>query len=219
MKAVRDDPAHPDPGFAELYTALPYASELEPWLRLAAGIRPPVLYLGIGAGRLAVPLAEAGVELVGVDAHPGMLATLRRRLPGIEVHLALLEALDLGQTFDLVMAPSSLLDTEPSLAAAARHVGPGGKLAYELLNPHWLEVGGSESCRVLRLDRASARIEVDYPTGHTQHAEVRLNWPEEVEERLAGVGLELTRLWGRPEAETLAESAVYFVLAARPERA
>lgn len=37
----------------------------------------PVLELGIGTGRLAVPLAERGIEVHGVDASQAMVARLR----------------------------------------------------------------------------------------------------------------------------------------------
>lgn len=46
---------------------------------LAAG--GPVLELGVGSGRLAVPLAERGIEVWGLDASPAMLARLAER-PG-----------------------------------------------------------------------------------------------------------------------------------------
>ena len=41
---------------------------------LAAGAALPVLELGVGTGRLAVPLAARGVDVVGIDASPAMLA-------------------------------------------------------------------------------------------------------------------------------------------------
>ncbi|HYZ01713.1 MAG TPA: hypothetical protein VFA92_09475, partial [Candidatus Binatia bacterium] len=65
-RVVRDDALQPDPGFAELYAALPVAADLEPWLSACLDAGGPVLYVGVGAGRLAVPLAASGVELVGV---------------------------------------------------------------------------------------------------------------------------------------------------------
>ena len=216
MNAVRDDPRNPDPGFAELYARLPDASDLEPWLGLARAARPPVLYLGAGAGRLAVPLAQAGVELVLVDAHPGMVAHLRRRLPRVEVHQGLIEELDRElepeRRFDLVLVPSNILDRADLLGAAARRLAPGGRLAFELTNPHWLVAGGSERFRVLELDRDRARIEVDYPDGTLQEGELELIWPEQVEVWLAAAGLDLARMFGQPAAE-LAESPTFYVVA------
>ena len=52
---------------------------------LAGLVRPPgpVLELGIGTGRLALPLAARGVEVHGVDASPAMVARLRAK-PGGE---------------------------------------------------------------------------------------------------------------------------------------
>ncbi len=35
--------------------------------------------LGVGTGRIAVPAAEAGVHVIGVDSSPGMLAVCRER--------------------------------------------------------------------------------------------------------------------------------------------
>lgn len=43
----------------------------------------PVLELGVGSGRLALPLAAQGVEVHGIDASPAMLDRLRAK-PGAE---------------------------------------------------------------------------------------------------------------------------------------
>ena len=43
----------------------------------------PVLELGVGTGRLAIPLAAAGVRVVGVDASPSMLRLLADK-PGAD---------------------------------------------------------------------------------------------------------------------------------------
>src|ERR1700730_6151397 len=73
MASVHDDPSNPDAGFAELYAQLPDATELWPWLELAQGATPPVLYLGIGSGRLAAPLSAAGIEGIVVASPPRMV--------------------------------------------------------------------------------------------------------------------------------------------------
>lgn len=219
MVTVRDDPRDPDPGFADLYGRLPDAAggDLEPWLELAREAGGPVLYLGIGAGRLAVPLAAAGVLLVGVDSHPGMLDRLRRRLPGIELHQGLIEEVDLGRRFQLVMVPSNILCTGGRLAGAVRHLVPGGQLAFELTNPHWLAAGAGPGFEVRRMDAAAAEVRVTYPEGTIQAGVVPLIWPEAVEAFLNSEGLELVRLWGRPEAD-LDESPTFHVVARSRDR-
>jgi len=47
-----------------------------------------VLEVGIGSGRVAVPLAAQGVPVTGVDISPRMLERLRRRNPGVGAVLA-----------------------------------------------------------------------------------------------------------------------------------
>ena len=64
------------------------ASIYDPWSRsvtedvgfyvdqaLASG--GPVVELGVGTGRIAIPIARAGVDVIGVDSSPGMLAVAR----------------------------------------------------------------------------------------------------------------------------------------------
>jgi SAM-dependent methyltransferase len=46
----------------------------------------PVLELGVGTGRLALPLAERDLEVHGIDASPAMLDRLRAKPGGQRVH-------------------------------------------------------------------------------------------------------------------------------------
>jgi trans-aconitate methyltransferase len=177
----------------------------------------PVLYLGIGAGRLAVPLSRSGVQLVGVDSHPGMLQLLRQRLPENEVVQSRIETLSLKRRFELVIAPSNILFTVERLRAAAAHLAPGGLLALELANPHWLRAGAGDGVRVLAFDANQARLEVDHRLAEgstvTQLAEISLVWPEEVEAWLAaGAGLQLRRMFGQRQAD-LVDSPSFYVVA------
>ena len=218
MASVHDDPSNPDAGFAELYAQLPDATDLWPWLELAQGATPPLLYLGIGSGRIAVPLSTNGIELVGVDSHPGMLERLRVRLPRTELIQSRIEDLQLGRRFDLVIAPSNILYLIERLRRAADHLADGGMVAFELANPHWLRAGGGDGVRVRAFDGNGARLEVDYrlPDGRTitQHADVAIVWPEEMENWLSAAGLRLQRMFGRPDAELL-DSPSFYIVASR----
>jgi SAM-dependent methyltransferase len=213
-RVVRDDALRPDPGFAELYAALPEADDLEPWLTECRAAAGPVLYVGVGTGRLALPLAARGVELVGVDAHPGMLASLRARAPDLELVESRIEGLELRRSFALVAAPSHVLCTPARLRGAARHVATRGRLLFELPNPHWL-AAAPEGVRVLALRHDEAELEVPYPTGDTQVAIQPLVWPEEVEDFLDPAGLRLARLWGSDSEGGLDASPSFYVLATR----
>jgi SAM-dependent methyltransferase len=194
---------------------LPDATDLWPWLELARAAAPPVLYLGIGSGRLAVPLAHSGVQLVGVDSHPQMLERSAERLPGTELILEGLERLELNRRFELVMVPSNILYTLERLRGAARQLAPGGRLAFELANPHWLNAGEHAGVRVLRFDGSEARLEIDYVLPgrtYTQAADISLIWPEEIDSFLSDANLRLERMFGHQDRE-LTSSPTYYVLA------
>jgi len=105
----------------------------------------PVLELGCGTGRILIPTALAGVECVGLDASPEMLAVLREKSPPANVQLVSgqLESFDLGERrFRLISAPfrvlQHLLDVEVQLAALAnvrRHLAPGGAFVFDVFDP------------------------------------------------------------------------------------
>lgn len=87
-----------------------------------------VLDAGCGSGRVAIELARRGIDVVGVDIDPSMLATARQRGPYLTWFESDLAALDLGRTFDVVvMAGNVLVFTGPGTHAdvvegCARHV-------------------------------------------------------------------------------------------------
>ncbi|HEX3461085.1 MAG TPA: class I SAM-dependent methyltransferase [Acidimicrobiales bacterium] len=100
-----------------------------------AGLDPAtVLDAGCGTGRVAVELACRGIDVVGVDLDPSMIATARRIAPELTWLEADVGGLDLGRQFDVVvMAGNVLLFTPPATQAAlvagcARHLRPGGAL-------------------------------------------------------------------------------------------
>jgi SAM-dependent methyltransferase len=102
---------------------------------LVMGLGPDsVLDAGCGAGRVAIELARRGVEVVGVDADPSMLATARRLAPDLPWLACPLQDLHLGRGFDVVVLAGNVpLFTPPGttaglVAGCARHLAPGGAL-------------------------------------------------------------------------------------------
>ena len=93
-----------------------------------------VLDAGCGTGRVGRELARRGLDVVGVDLDPEMLATARRKAPGVDWRLADLMTVDLGRSFDAaVLAGNVMIFLAPGSEAAvvanmARHLRSGGLL-------------------------------------------------------------------------------------------
>jgi SAM-dependent methyltransferase len=116
-----------------------------------AGVDPktPVVELGVGTGRIAVPVAAAGVSVIGVDRSEGMLGVCRARAAEAGVSARLdLRAGDfrrppVTERVALVMCPFRaylhLPDEEAERLAALRAAHdllvPGGVLAFDVFAP------------------------------------------------------------------------------------
>lgn len=135
---------------ATIIAGSPVDGDVDFYRSLAAETAGPILDVGCGTGRVAIPLAADGHEVVGVDLSAPMLRLAERRraaLPAdVSARLSFQEAdmatLDLGRTFGLVIAPSRvfqfMLTTEAqrqALAALRSHLLPGGRLVLDLFDP------------------------------------------------------------------------------------
>ena len=93
-----------------------------------------VLDAGCGTGRVGRELARRGLDVVGVDLDPAMLATARRKAPRVDWRLADLATVDLARSFDAVVMAGNVMiflapGSEPAVVAnIARHLKPGGAL-------------------------------------------------------------------------------------------
>jgi SAM-dependent methyltransferase len=108
----------------------------------------PVVELGVGTGRIAVPIAAAGVRVIGVDSSAGMLEVCRERAESagvaelVELRLGDLRAPPVSERVSLVLCPfRSYLhlrsDDErlDALRAARELLVPGGRLIFDVFAP------------------------------------------------------------------------------------
>ena len=134
-----------------------YTADLRYWLATLDYYAPRrVLELACGTGRLALPLAAAGVaanpgfRMVGLDHSPALLARAAEKLaaapdlpPGsVTLIEGAMEAFDLGEQFDLIILGfnafaylHTMEEQLDCLAAVRRHLAPGGHFALDLLVP------------------------------------------------------------------------------------
>jgi SAM-dependent methyltransferase len=141
--AVRYDAAVPiEDGEVEFYLEVAQQAK-------ERGLR--TLELAAGTGRIAIPLAQAGVPIVGLEISPDMLARARQKSAGLD-NVEWVEGdmcdFDLGEEFGLITIPSGsfqlLLETDDQLAClrcVERHLAPSGRLAFELENLDYARTG------------------------------------------------------------------------------
>jgi SAM-dependent methyltransferase len=123
--------------------------DIEFYLSLAQRGAGSVLEIGVGTGRVALKLVEAGISVTGLDASSTMLAIASNKASaaghGERLRLVCddMRAFDLSPTrFGLIIAPGRafqlLLTPEDQLAALGafhRHLEPDGILALHLFDP------------------------------------------------------------------------------------
>ena len=137
----------------------------------------PVLELGVGTGRLAIPLAATGLQVVGVDASQAMLAKLAENDPSRSVtpHLGdMVEGLPEGPFAVALVAFNTLFNLrdasrqEACFAAVAKRLLPGGAFVVEAFVP---ETGTGSSVAVRSITADSVVLSVATHDDATQTAQ------------------------------------------------
>jgi SAM-dependent methyltransferase len=118
----------------------------------------PVVELGVGTGRIAIPTAAAGVEVIGVDASAGMLAVCAEeaRKAGVAERLDLrlgdLRRPPVDERVLLVTCPfraylhlASDEERLEALAAARTLLRPGGRLVFDVFRPSQEDVDATHA--------------------------------------------------------------------------
>jgi SAM-dependent methyltransferase len=106
----------------------------------------PVVELGVGTGRIAVPIAADGIRVIGVDSSRRMLDICARRaaLAGVELDLRAgdLRAPPVRERVPLIICPfRSYLhlrddaERRQALAAARDLLTPDGRLVFDVFTP------------------------------------------------------------------------------------
>lgn len=153
---------------------------VEAVVRLAAG--GPVLELGVGTGRLAVPLAERGLEVHGIDASPAMLERLATKAAaaGVAVHAHRGDFADVdvqvpGGFAVVLVAFNTLFNLTDAdaqrrcLATAAERLRPDGHLVVEAFvpEPEAATPGGAVTPTLIEADRVVLQVTRSDPEAQT----------------------------------------------------
>ncbi len=181
-----------------------------------------LLELGVGTGRLAIPLHDAGWRVVGVDASGEMIEELRRKAGdrSIEVHRGDMRTVRLDDRFDVALLAFSTLYLLPDqeaqvdcLVNATQHLAPGGLVVIEAFVPdhtRWdhgkrlaLSRWDADAVEIeaARHDRSTQAIEVQYialgPGGiRLRPLRLRYAWPAEIDLMARIAGLHLVGMGG-----------------------
>ena len=179
----------------------------------------PVVELGVGTGRIAIPTAAAGIDVIGVDSSRGMLAVCaeRARLACVAARLDLrlgdLREPPVRERVELVTCPfRSLLhmrddgDRRRALTAARELLIPGGRLVFDVFAPGSADVEETHGRWLEREPGIWERADWDVETktltlsvrGDTGEATMALSWlaPHEWQELLESTGFEVEACYG-----------------------
>ncbi|MCM3882105.1 class I SAM-dependent methyltransferase [Frankia sp. R82] len=198
----------------------------------------PVLELGVGTGRVALPLAARGAKVIGIDASPRMLARLREKPGASDLELKLGDFAELevpAVSFSLVYIVFNtffmLADQDAQVrcfASVASALRPGGRFVLEAFVPDPTLYDRGQRVQAERLvgestqlsaavhDPVAQRIRnrriVLGPDGvRTYPVDLRYAWPSELDLMGRLAGLELAERWAGWAGEPFTASSGYHV--------
>jgi len=177
------------------------------------------LELGIGTGRIALPLSERGVPVHGIELSTAMVARLRAKPGGDEIGVTIgdFATTEVGGSFSLaylVFNTIMNLTTQAAQVACFRnvaaHLEPGGRFVIEVMVPNLQRLPAGEIFHVFHGSEDSWGIdEYDVATqGLTSHhlemvdgryerfsVPFRYVWPAELDLMAQLAGMTLRERW------------------------
>jgi SAM-dependent methyltransferase len=202
-------------------------STIQTLVDLARGGRAPEL--GIGTGRIAIPIHQEGVEVYGIDASQAMLAKVKSKPGGedIQVSIGNFTDVDVEGNFDLIFVVFNTffdLDTQEEqircFKNVADHLTSGGVFIIEAFVPDMARFTNWQTVRVTDLDEDGVRLELSQldlvnQQVTNQHVflteestrffpvKLRYIWPSEMDLMVRLAGMELRHRWSNWEGDPL----------------
>ena len=179
------------------------------------------LELGIGTGRVAIPLRQAGIAVEGIDASEAMVARMRAKPGGGEILVIIGDMANIaveGQ-YDLIYVLFTtffcLLTQEDQVRCfrnVAQHLSPQGSFVIEAFVPDPARLSARQGVRAsdvgadaLRLEAAQIDLATQVITSQTVllteegvrlfPVKIRYAWPSELDLMAQLAGLELRHRW------------------------
>jgi SAM-dependent methyltransferase len=193
--------------------------DVEFYVEEALGSGGPLVELAVGTGRIAVPVAKAGIRVIGVDESPGMLAVAGEYAEQegvgelLDLRVGDLRTPPVSERVPLVAIPFRSLLHLPdeaeklrALEAAAAVLEPGGRLVFDVFAPSHRDIEETDGIWLERepgiFERADwderERTLVLSVRGGEQSATMELHWlsPPEWHALIERAGLEVEALYG-----------------------
>ena len=202
---------------------------------LAAG--GAVLELGIGTGRVALPLAERGVEIHGIDASEAMVVRLRAKPGGADIPVTIGDFAEVGVegqfslvfvVFNTFFALLTQDDQVRCFRNVAAHLAEGGRFVVEAFVPNLARFVRDQNCEVVRADADGVDLDVARHDRVQQRitaqhvviggdgirlypVRLRYAWPSELDLMARLAGLRLRERWGGWRREPFSASSTQHV--------
>ncbi len=121
-----------------------YEDDIPFYVKMAETYGGPVLELACGTGRIAIPLAKKGFQVVGLDAMPSMLEQAKKKSKGLDIEWIHGDARDfeLHKKFGVILFPfnslAHLYDLESisgCFACVRKHLIDDGRFIIDMFNP------------------------------------------------------------------------------------
>jgi Methyltransferase domain len=223
--------------FDERYAYQAVPSVVDPIVDLLADLAGGggALEFGIGTGRIALPLAQRGVPVHGIELSAAMVARLRRKPGGAEIDVVLgdFATARVDATFSVVYLVANTimnLTTQDAQAAcfqnAAAHLSQGGCFVVEVLVPGLRRLPPDETLQVFDATEGHVGIaEYDVATqGLVSHhywledgkldvvsIPFRYVWPSELDLMARLAGMSLRERWSNWSRELFTSDSVTHV--------